>query len=105
MYPGCRSIKALAASHSARNASSLPSGTSKGLMRTTGGIGTLLLILLWSGLTLKTLRRHIPDIDFPIVICLNLYPLCRQSQYSGLNRVHVVTARNTLPPNHPVACL
>src|SRR5262245_55601834 len=105
MYPGCRSIKALAASHSARNASSLPSGTSKGLMRTTGGIGTLLLILLWSGLTLKTLRRHIPNHDVSLVVRLNLHPLCRESQHSGLDRIDVVTPRNAFPPNDLVAWL
>src|SRR5215831_7598844 len=98
-------MKAFAASHSARNSSSLPSGTSKGLMRTTGGIGTLLLILLWSGLTLETLSWHIPHHDVSLVVRLNLHPLCRESQHSSLDRIDVVTARNSFPPNDLVAWL
>src|SRR5215475_12506316 len=105
MYPGCRSIKAFAASHSARNASSLPAGTSKGLMRTTGGIGTLLLILLWSSLTLEALSWYIPNHDVSLVVRLNLHPLFRESQHSSLDRIDIVSPRNSFPPNDLVAWL
>src|SRR4029453_15240205 len=45
--------------------------------------------------TLQVLGWYIPDSDFPIVIRLDLDSLCRQSQYSRLHRIHVVTPRNT----------
>src|SRR6266568_1390054 len=57
-------------------------------------------ILIRSSLTLQALWRHIPDTDFPIVIRLNLHPFFCESQYRGLDRVHVISAGNPFPPCH-----
>ena len=51
-------------------------------------------------LTLKALRWYIPNHDLSIVIRLNLHPFFCESQYRGLDRVHVITPRNTFPPCH-----
>src|SRR5262249_45289919 len=60
---------------------------------------------VYTSLVLQALWRHIANTDFPIALRLNLDPLCRQSQYSGLDRIYVGTPRNSLPPDHPVSWL
>src|SRR5262245_13815390 len=63
------------------------------------------LHVVLSSLRLEALSWNIPNHDVSLVICLDLQSLWRQSQYSGLDRIDVVTPRNTLPPDDLVPWL
>jgi hypothetical protein len=56
-------------------------------------------ILIWSGLTLKTLCWNIPDNPLTVIICRNFDPLRCDSKHRRLDGVYVIPTWNPFPPD------